>query len=204
MPTPPKPTPTRTDAGDDIESRILDAALIQFQKVGVKKSTIEDVAKQAGVDRVTVYRRVGSRDDLVQAVVRREVERLLAELAGLPAQHDDITELITRVFTIVVTRWRAHPLVERLLSVEPERVIMKLTADDNGVFALSVAATAQILADAARRGLFTAPDDLAIRSEIACRVVHSMILVPRGAIEVHTDAELADYAGKYLVPIIIG
>ncbi|WP_067814854.1 TetR/AcrR family transcriptional regulator [Nocardia inohanensis] len=199
-----KPPATRTDAADDIEHRILDAALVQFQKVGVKKSTIEDVAKQAGVDRVTVYRRIGSRDDLVQAVVRREVERLLGELAPMPSRHADIADLIAEVFTTVVTRWRAHPLVERLLTVEPERVIMKLTAEDNGTFALSVAATTQILADAAERGLFTAAEDLPTRTEMACRVVHSLILVPRGAIELRTDAELADYARKYVVPIITG
>ncbi|WP_040697921.1 helix-turn-helix domain-containing protein, partial [Nocardia vinacea] len=63
---------SRDDAADP-ETRILDAALVQFSKVGVKKTTIEDVARQAGVDRVTVYRRVGSRDDLVQAVISREV-----------------------------------------------------------------------------------------------------------------------------------
>ena len=73
----------------DLERRILDAALIQFERVGVKKTTIEDVARQAEVDRVTVYRRIGSREDLVRAVVAREIQILLAELADIAPRHDN-------------------------------------------------------------------------------------------------------------------
>ncbi|WP_245568472.1 TetR/AcrR family transcriptional regulator [Nocardia concava] len=202
---------TRTDAvgdaetrTDDIETRILDAALVQFQKVGVKKTTIEDVAKQAGVDRVTVYRRLGSRDDLVQAVVSREVATLLAELASMPERHTDLEGLVADVFVTVITRWRAHPLVERLLAVEPERILVKLTVDGAAVFAMSVAATVEILGRAARAGVFEAPADLAARAEVGCRVVHSLILVQGGAADLETPDELGEFARKYLVPIIAG
>ncbi|MGY1896986.1 helix-turn-helix domain-containing protein [Nocardia gipuzkoensis] len=44
-----------------------------FEQVGVKAATIEEVARKAGVDRVTIYRHVGGRDDLVQAVIRNRV-----------------------------------------------------------------------------------------------------------------------------------
>lgn len=195
---------TRTDAADDIETRILDAALVQFQKVGVKKTTIEDVAKQAGVDRVTVYRRLGSRDDLVQAVVSREVGNLLAELSSMPDRHDDLPGLVADIFVTVITRWRAHPLVERLLAVEPDRILVKLTVEGATTFAMSVAATIQILERAAAQGLFEAPDDLAARTEIGCRIVHSLILVGGGAATLETPDELGEFARTYLVPILVG
>lgn len=194
---------TRADA-DEIETRILDAALVQFEKVGVKKTTIEDVAKQAGVDRVTVYRRVGSRDDLVAAVVGREVGLVLAELADMPERHDDFGDLVADVFVTVITRWRTHGLVERLLAVEPERILVKLTVDGATTFAMSVAAAVEVFERAARRGLFAAPADLATRVEIGCRVVHSLILVQGGLAELASEAELAEFARAYLVPIIPG
>ncbi len=199
-----KTPPTRTDAADDIETRILDAALVQFEKVGVKKTTIEDVAKQAGVDRVTVYRRLGSRDDLVRAVVSREVGNLLAELSTMPDRHDDLPALVADVFVTVITRWRAHPLIERLLAVEPDRILVNLTVEGATSFAMSVAATIQILAQAAAKGLFEAPPDLAARTEICCRVVHSMILVEGGTVTLETPDELAQFARSYLVPILAG
>ncbi|WP_280270974.1 TetR/AcrR family transcriptional regulator [Nocardia wallacei] len=199
-----KPSLSRVDAVDESETRILDAALIQFQKVGVKKTTIEDVARQAGVDRVTVYRRMGSRDDLVQAVINREVAAVLTELAEIPERHDDISDLVADVFVTVVTRWRTNPLVERMLAVEPERVVMKLTVDGATTFAMCVSATAAALDAAVQRGLLEPSPDLMTRAEIVCRIVHSMVLAPEGVAHLSTDADLSTFARTYLTPIITG
>ncbi|UFS97777.1 TetR/AcrR family transcriptional regulator [Nocardia huaxiensis] len=195
---------TRDDGVIDPEDRILDAALAQFAKVGVKKTTIEDVARQAGVDRVTVYRRVGSRDDLVQAVIRREVARLMTELAAMPDRHETLEGLVSDIFVTVVTRWRTHPMVERMLALEPERVIMKLTTEGSGVFTMCVAATAEMFERAAARGLVTDRGDIVTRSEIVCRLVHSIILVESGATPLRSDAELTRFAHDYLVPMVGG
>ncbi|MEV4123622.1 helix-turn-helix domain-containing protein [Nocardia sp. NPDC049707] len=195
-------TPLSRHDAADLEARILDAALIQFAKVGVKKTTIEDVARQAGVDRVTVYRRVGSRDDLVQAVISREVATLLAVLGAMPERHDSIDDLVADIFVTVVTRWRTHPMVERILTVEPERVIMKLTVDGATTFTMCLAATATILEGAVARGLLADADDLRTRAEIVCRVVHSLILAPHGTAQLGSDDELAAFARRYLVPVV--
>ncbi|WP_280314619.1 TetR/AcrR family transcriptional regulator [Nocardia abscessus] len=191
------------DSGDSIESRILDAALVQFERLGVKKTTIEDIARQAGVDRVTVYRRVGSRDDVVQAVVSREVGAVLAEVTQLPDRHDNIADLVADIFVTVLTRWRNHPLVHRMLTLEPERVITKLTTDGATTFAMSVATTTAALARAAQHGLLPETPDLMVRAEVVCRVVHSLILAPDGGTQFESDSEMAEFARKYLLPIII-
>lgn len=191
------------DADDSIESRILDAALVQFEKVGVKKTTIEDVARQAGVDRVTVYRRVGSRDDLVQAVVSREVRVVLTEVARIAERHDDIGDLVADIFVTVLTKWRNHPLAQRMLAIEPERVITKLTTDGATVFTLSVTTTAAALERATARGLLPEIPDLLTRAEVVCRVVHSLILAPVGGVRLESDTELTEFARTYLLPIIV-
>ncbi|WP_280260200.1 TetR/AcrR family transcriptional regulator [Nocardia abscessus] len=191
------------DSGDSIESRILDAALVQFERLGVKKTTIEDIARQAGVDRVTVYRRVGSRDDVVQAVVSREVGAVLAEVTQLPDRHDNIADLVADIFVTVLTRWRNHPLVHRMLTLEPERVITKLTTDGATTFAMSVATTTAALERAAQHGLLPETPDLMVRAEVVCRIVHSLILAPDGGTQFESDSEMAEFARKYLLPIII-
>lgn len=188
--------------GDGIEARILDAALVRFEKVGVKKTTIEDVARQAGVDRVTVYRRIGSRDDLVRAVFEREVAVLLAELADLAAQHDNAGDLITSIFVTVLTRWRASPLATKLLALEPERVLPQLTTEGGPVFTMSISATAAAMEQAAGRGLLPARTDYPVRAELVCRIVHSMVLVPQGPAQLETEEQLREFARQYLVPII--
>ena len=61
---------------------VLDAALAQFEDLGIRRSTIEDIARRAGIDRVTVYRRVGSKDDVTQTVIAREVHRMMEEVVA--------------------------------------------------------------------------------------------------------------------------
>ncbi len=55
------------DEADPATERLPDAALAQFEDMGLRRTTIEDIAKRAGVDRVTVYRRLGSKDDVIQS-----------------------------------------------------------------------------------------------------------------------------------------
>lgn len=65
----------RADEVDEARARILDAAYDQFCRLGIQRSTMEDVARRAGVSRITVYRRFTTKDALVEQVVRREFRR---------------------------------------------------------------------------------------------------------------------------------
>lgn len=195
---------SETNAIDTVESRILDAALVQFEKVGFKKTTIEDIARQAGVDRVTVYRRIGSRDDVVQAVVGREVAAILAELDELAVRHDNFPDLVADGFVTLITKWRNHALVQRMLVIEPERLVTRLTTDGEMSFTMSVAATAASFARAVAAGLLPDSPDLSIRAEIVCRIVHSMILAPYGQLQNADEEQLDAFARKFLVPIVTG
>ncbi|KAF0844785.1 TetR/AcrR family transcriptional regulator [Nocardia caishijiensis] len=195
-------TSTDTADTDDAASRILDAALVQFGHVGVKKTTIEDIARRAGVDRATVYRRVGSRDDVVRAVYAREIARVLTELTSLSDNPDSLEDLVADTLVTVVRRWREHPLVNRLLVLEPERVLPQLTVDSAQTMAMSIASTTTILGQAVDAGLLPDLPDLTARAEIVCRIAHSMILAPSGMLSLTTEDELREFARRYLVPII--
>ncbi|MGV9411377.1 TetR/AcrR family transcriptional regulator [Nocardia sp. NPDC003693] len=187
---------------DDDRTLILDAALRQFERVGVKKTTLEDVAREAGVDRVTVYRRIGSRDDLVQAVFNREVGLVLTDLARIPELHDTLDGMLVELFLGVLTHWREHPVATRMLALEPERVLTKLSVEGSEVFTLAVSATAALLENAVERGLLAPADDLTTRAEIVCRLVHSLILLPHATIALDSREQITEFARRYLLPIV--
>src|SRR5689334_12261843 len=65
----------RGDDNDEVTERLLDAAHDQFCRMGIRRSTMEDVARRAGVSRITAYRRFATKDALVEQVVRREFRR---------------------------------------------------------------------------------------------------------------------------------
>ncbi|WP_063056897.1 TetR/AcrR family transcriptional regulator [Nocardia salmonicida] len=196
-------TSGNSPTADSVEERILDAALVQFERVGVRKTTIEDIAKAADVDRATVYRRIGSRDDVVSAAFEREVRRLLVDLGEIPARHDTFDDIVVDVFTTVITRWRAHPLVERLLTLEADRLLPQLTVDGASFFLLSVAASAEIIRKVLEDNRFPDIPDLGARVEVVCRVVHSLILQPVGTIDTGSEQALASFARTYVLPILV-
>lgn len=66
----------RPDAQRNRE-RILEAAKAAFTQSGVNAS-LDDIAKQAGVGAGTLYRHFPTRDDLMVAVYRTEMEKLAA------------------------------------------------------------------------------------------------------------------------------
>src|SRR5512146_2450971 len=59
---------------------ILEAALEQFALTGIRRTSTDDVARRAGVNRATLYRRFGSREQLLAAAYLHEAGRVLEEL----------------------------------------------------------------------------------------------------------------------------
>jgi AcrR family transcriptional regulator len=59
---------------DDEEARrrLLDAAEVCYERRGVSRTTVDDIAKEASVHRTTVYRYFGTRDDVLAFVLLRE------------------------------------------------------------------------------------------------------------------------------------
>lgn len=70
----PAPRKPRSDAQRNRE-RILETAKVAFTRYGADAS-LDDIAKQSGVGAGTLYRHFPTRDDLIEAVYRSEVEKL--------------------------------------------------------------------------------------------------------------------------------
>ena len=45
---------------------ILEAARAQFVRTGVRRTSGDDIARSAGINRATLYRRVGTKDEIVR------------------------------------------------------------------------------------------------------------------------------------------
>lgn len=57
---------------DDIEKRVLDSARDLFLLYGFDKTTMNDIAKKAGVSKSTIYTRWKKKDDLFDTLIWRE------------------------------------------------------------------------------------------------------------------------------------
>lgn len=69
-----------TDSSNDsIESRVLDAASELFVRFGYDKTTMNDIAREAGVAKSTIYLRWKKKEDLFEALLMRESHRAIDE-----------------------------------------------------------------------------------------------------------------------------
>lgn len=105
-------TAAKTETEDPTARRILDAALEQFTVFGLRRSSMDDVAKRAGVSRVTVYRRFGTKDALVEQTLLRENSRFFQRLDQAVAALPTMEERVVEGFVVALRHTRAHPSSE--------------------------------------------------------------------------------------------
>lgn len=193
---PPAAAPMTEPSLDDV---ILDAALDAFTTFGLRRTTVDDVAKRAGVGRVTIYRRIGGKQDLIDAALARESQRLFTEVMAAAAAHDDLAGRITASFAATVTAVRENSVWQRLLSLETDSALQQLTVEGQSVLTAAVQATLHILDP--NLGAAPPSSELLGRAELLVRVTHSVLLTPRAAVPLATRDDLIAFAQAHLVPI---
>ena len=189
-------------APDAVAERILDAALEQFQLVGLRRSTIDDVARRARVGRVTVYRRIGQKDELVAAVILRELRRLFAAVDAATAALATVEDRLAEGFAVVLRTVREHPRFQRVLAVEPESVLPFLTVDGGPIITMTAAYVAGQIRLAQRVGLVAEDVEPEPAAEIMARLAHSVLLTPRGGIPLDDDDQAREFARRHIAPLL--
>ena len=104
---------------DAAAEAILDAALVEFDRHGIRKVSLDDVARRAGVSRTTIYRRFANRDELIAAVMDRENARLFADIADELKDARPQSNYYVEAFTSAILRSRRHRVLNRMIVDEP-------------------------------------------------------------------------------------
>lgn len=117
----------------DTRVRLMDAAFRAVATFGLSRFTMEDVAREAGLSRQSVYRYFDSKDALVTELVFREEEAFLAGARAAYEHHDDLESAIEDSVLFCLQLARRHPLLDRLLASEPEILLPYLTTRGGGV-----------------------------------------------------------------------
>jgi AcrR family transcriptional regulator len=192
------PSAALGDAPDATVVRILDGALAEFVDIGIRRATIGSVARRAGVAPATIYRRIGQRDDLVGAVVGREVSQTLAAVTARLQPHADPAERMVEGFVAALRLVVDHPLIRRILELEPESLAVPLTTGAGGILDLGRSFVAAELRDADGSG--PAGRDPDAVAELLVRFTHSLVLTP--GTRFADDDAARTFARATLVPLL--
>lgn len=186
---------------DELLDRVAAAALAQFAEFGIRRSTIDDVARRAGVSRVTVFRRFESKQRLVEVVVAREIRRAVAEFTQVWETGESLKQRLLQGLSFSVSFISGHPLFDRLLRSEPEVLLPLVTVDGGPVLELYRSLIAQLLRAEieAGRAATADPDRVA---EVIARLAMSLVLTRGGTVSLDDPQSMGALVDLVLLPIL--
>lgn len=190
---------------DASRAAILDGALAAFVDVGVRRTSMGDVARRSRISPATLYRKFAGKSGLVEAVALREARRFVADMADLledvRRSGGDAEEQIVELALAVIDHLQRNKLLRRLLQTEPELVLPVLTTGGAPVLALGRDYLTGVLRDFQADGLM--PDfDPVPMAEVLARLSLSFALTPDTALPLDDQEATRAILRAHIVPAL--
>ncbi|MFC4913199.1 TetR/AcrR family transcriptional regulator [Actinomadura gamaensis] len=190
------------DDTDETRARILRAAHDQFCRMGIQRSTMEDVARRAGVSRITVYRRFATKDALVEQVVRQEFRRYFDRFLIDIREARTAADRVVLGFTSALRAIRGNPLIGGLMETEPDLLVPSMVNDGGRTVATVRRFVAGQLRQEQRAGNVPDEVDADLVAEMMVRVSASFLAIPSELVDLDDEEQLASLARRFLVPML--
>lgn len=101
---------------DRVESKIVDATIRCFQRFGINKTSMEDIAKQAKLSRPTIYRYFPSRHHLAVEVLVREIRDHTRQVTPILRENRYPPKALIEGVLFAVSMAREHPYTQIVIS----------------------------------------------------------------------------------------
>lgn len=189
---------------DQTANRILGAAFQQAEDFGLRRFTMDDVARRVGLSRVTIYRYFPKKDELINALLMIELRRFLNKVEAVVAEQPTPLSKLVEGLLFCLNFLRAHRLLNRLLRTEPELILPHLTTRAGGTVLAAARGwvAMQIRAEVAA-GRVAMPDpDVDVLAELLVRIVISLTITPDSVLPMDSPDDQRRLVEIYLAPVV--
>jgi AcrR family transcriptional regulator len=138
--------------GNNLRSRILDAATQVLREGGPRPRLITSIAERAGVSRPTLYKYVGDRTAIYDALLRIELERVIDDVATRAERAESPRDDYIDVVVTITQEARNHPALRAVLAEHPEIMASHVARILPIVLDIAVPRLAPIIEAGAREG----------------------------------------------------
>jgi AcrR family transcriptional regulator len=119
--------------------RVVEATVACVARVGVAKTTLDDVAREAGCARATVYRSFPGKQPLLRAVVAREADLVTGQVRAAASGAETLSDAAVAVITTGARALLDHGALRFVLTVEPELLLPHISFDRGNALLSEVA-----------------------------------------------------------------
>jgi len=178
---------------------VLDAAVACIARVGLAKTTLDDVARAAGCARATVYRHFPGKQPLFAALVAREARRVVDELVGQGRATASLSDAVVAVVTTATRELQEHPALAFVVAYEPDVLLPYLAFERESAF---LGAAAALVAPAFTPFL---PEASATRlAEWLTRITQSFLCSPSEYFDVRDAEQVRALVDDFVLPGFTG
>jgi AcrR family transcriptional regulator len=185
----------------EARNRILNAASRCFDRLGVPKTTMADVASQAQVTRTTLYRYFKNREAVVAGVMLRETqyfrERILEATRGI----DDVGEFIVEGILFCLREAPNRPLHIYLFGGEASSLMGRLFLTSEQLFEIGIELLQPLFEPAQDKGLLREGIELPTLLEWTSRITISYLTAPSSRIR--DEEEMRQILRRLLLPALM-
>lgn len=180
------PATTTAAASDDtktkpVRERLLDAAEGCLTQFGPQKTSMEDVARAAGMSRATVYRYFENRDALLLGVASRQSANLAADAISYLSRFDNISDWLVEGLLFTLRELPKRPVFASLVTSLDSRASGSLFLGSTGLIQIGVNVLRPMFANAKEQGLLRDDIDLDMLIEWLLRVLWTYLNAPSQA-----------------------
>jgi AcrR family transcriptional regulator len=191
----------RRGPAEGIEQRAVAALLRCVARHGLGKTTLDDVAREAGCARATLYRYFGGKRELVRATLASESARISAEVKRAADGAPTLEDAVVAVLAVATRELRDHAALEFLLAFEPELVLPHVTFAAGDRF---LRVTGAVLAPSFEP--FVGPERAPRAGEWVARLILSYCAAPNApadSIDLTDDAMTRALVREFVLPGLV-
>ena len=160
------------------DTALLDAARECVATVGVRRTTVADVARRAGASRMTVYRLFPDAKTLWSTLLTREFDDVIREAEAATAYLPTARARLVAAAARAVERIATDPVVRRVIELDPDLLVPYITERLGQSQHIAIAQFRRYLDDGRADGSIRDVDP-AVMAYVLQLVVGSVVLATR-------------------------